>query len=96
MESKSLDISIEPRIGVFWGNQTVTELVRVGFIQFQEVNTDFFQILNTELSVPLEVDFGKWDFEIEYNYAIPNPLPGEDNLNNKGYFSISMGYLIGL
>lgn len=96
LESKSLDISIEPRIGVFWGNQTVTELVRVGFLQFQELNTDFFQILNTELSIPLEVDFGKWDFEIEYNYAIPNPLPGEDNLNNNGYFSISMGYLIGL
>jgi len=96
LESKSIDISIEPRIGVFWGNQTVTELVNVGFLQFQEVNTDFFQILNTELSIPLEVDFGKWDFEIEYSYAIPNPLPGEDNLNNNGYFSISMGYLIGL
>lgn len=96
LESKSIDISIEPRIGVFWGNQTVTELVNVGFLQFQEVNTDFFQILNTELSIPLEVDFGKWDFEIEYSYAIPNPLPGENNLNNNGYFSISMGYLIGL
>lgn len=96
LESKSLDISIEPRIGVFWGNQTVIELVRVGFLQFQEVSTEVFQILNTELSIPLEVDFGKWDFEIEYSYAIPNPLPGEDNLNNNGYFSISMGYLIGL
>jgi hypothetical protein len=96
LESKSLDISIEPRVGIFWGNQTVTELVRVGIFQFEEVSTDVFQILNTELSLPIAFDFGKWDFEIEYTFAIPNALPGEDDPTNNGYFSISLGYLIGL
>ena len=96
LESKSLKISIEPRVGIFWGNQTVTELVRVGIFQFEEVSTDVFQLLNTELSLPVAFDFGKWDFEIEYTFAIPNALPGEEDLTNSGYFTISLGYLIGL
>jgi hypothetical protein len=96
LASKSLEISIEPRVGVFWGNQTITELVRIGFFQFQEVSTDVFQLLNTELSIPIEFDFGKWDFEIDYTYAMPNALPGEEKPSNNGYFSISLGYLIGL
>ena len=96
LASKSLDISIEPRVGVFWGNQTITELVRIGFFQFQEVSTDVFQLLNTEVSIPIEFDFGKWDFEIDYSYAMPNALPGEEKPSNNGYFSISLGYLIRL
>jgi hypothetical protein len=96
LASKSLDISIEPRVGIFWGNQTITELVRIGFFQFQEVSTDVFQLLNTEVSIPVEFDFGKWDFEIDYTYAMPNALPGEEKPSNNGYFSISLGYLIGL
>lgn len=94
LASKSLDISIEPRVGIFWGNQTITELVRIGFFQFQEVSTDVFQLLNTEVSIPIEFDFGKWDFEIDYTYAMPNALPGEEKPSNNGYFSISLGYLI--
>jgi hypothetical protein len=96
LESKSLKISIEPRVGIFWGNQTVTELVRVGIFQFEEVSMDVFQLLNTELTLPVAFDFGKWDFEIEYTFAIPNALPGEDDSDNNGYFAISLGYLIGL
>lgn len=96
LASKSLDISIEPRVGIFWGNQTITELVIIGFFQFQEVSTDVFQLLNTEVSIPIEFDFGKWDFEIDYTYAMPNALPGEEKPSNNGYFSISLGYLIGL
>jgi len=96
LASKSLDISIEPRVGIFWGNQTITELVRIGFFQFQEVSTDVFQLLNTEVSIPIEFDFGKWDFEIDYTYAMPNALPGEEKPSNNGYFSISLGYLIRL
>ena len=70
--------------------------MRIGFFQFQEVSTDVFQLLNTELSIPIEFDFGKWDFEIDYTYAMPNALPGEEKPSNNGYFSISLGYLIGL
>lgn len=96
LETKGLDISLQPRLGLFWGNQTVTELVRIRPFRFEYVDTDYFQLLNTEVSVPLEFDFGSWDIELEYTFSIPNPLPGEEELENIGFFSISLGYLIGL
>lgn len=95
LNSKRLDISIQPRLGLFWGSQTTSELVRTGF-NFSIVETDVFQRLNTELSIPIEFDFGDWDFELDYTLSMPNPLPGETDLENSGFLSFSVGYLIGL
>ncbi|MGB0443398.1 MAG: hypothetical protein ACPGFK_00995 [Flavobacteriaceae bacterium] len=96
LDTKSFDVSIQPRFGLFWGNQTVTELVRIRPRQFEYVNTDYFQLLNTEFSIPIEVDFGNWDVEIDYTFSAPNALPGEEGLQNSGFISFSVGYLIGL
>ena len=96
LDTKSFDVSIQPRFGLFWGNQTVTELVRIRPRQFEYVNTDYFQLLNTEFSIPIEVDFGNWDVEIDYTFSAPNALPGEEELQNSGFISFSVGYLIGL
>lgn len=95
LNSKRLDISIQPRLGLFWGSQTTSELVRTGF-NFSIVETDVFQRLNTELSIPIEFDFGDWDFELDYTLSMPNPLPGETDLEHSGFLSFSVGYLIGL
>ena len=96
LDTKSFDVSIQPRFGLFWGNQTVTELVRIRPRQFEYVNTDYFQLLNTEFSIPIEVDFGNWDVEIDYTFSAPNALPSEEGLQNSGFISFSVGYLIGL
>jgi hypothetical protein len=95
LDSKKLDISIQPRLGLFWGSQTTSELVRTG-LNFSIVETDVFQRLNTELSIPIEFDFGNWDLELDYTLSIPNPLPGETDLERTGFLSFSVGYLIGL
>lgn len=94
LESKSLDISIQPRLGLFWGAQAITELVSSKL--FELVDKDRFQMLNTELSIPLELNFRSWDIEIEYTFSIPNALPGEEGLENNGFVSVSIGYLLGL
>ena len=89
-----MDISIQPRLGLFWGAQAITELVNSKL--FKLVDKDRFQMLNTELSIPLELDFRSWDIEIEYTFSIPNALPGEEGLENNGFVSVSIGYLLGL
>lgn len=96
LDSKAVDISIQPRFGLFWGNQTVSELVRVRPRQFEYVNTDYFQLLNTELSIPVEFDFGSWDIEVDYTFSSPNALPGEEGLKKNGFISFSVGCLLGL
>ena len=96
LDTKSFGISIQPRLGLFWGNQTVTELVQINANATEEVNTEYFQLLNTEFSIPLEFDFGSWDIELEYTLSMPNPLPGEESVENIGFLSVALGYLIGL
>lgn len=96
LETKGLDISLQPRLGLFWGNQTVSELVQVRPRQFEFIDAEYFQLLNTEFSVPLALDFGNWDIELEYTFSMPNPLPGEESVENIGFLSVALGYLIGL
>ncbi|MDA0779734.1 MAG: hypothetical protein O2810_05870 [Bacteroidetes bacterium] len=97
LDTKTLDISIQPRLGLFWGSQTDRqEFVRYRPYRIEVIDNDYFQLLNTELSIPVEFDFGNWDIEIDYTFSAPNPLPSEENLENTGFISFSVGYLIGL
>ena len=96
LDTKLFDISLRPRIGFFWGNQTVSELVFIRPRQFEYVNTNYFQLLNTEVGIPVELDFGNWDVEIEYTFNSPKALPSEEVLKNSGFILLSLGYLIEL
>ena len=96
LDTKLFDISIRPRIGFFWGNQTVSELIFIRPRQFEYVNTNYFQLLNTEFGTPVELDFGNWDVEIEYTFNSPKALPSEEGLKNSGFILLSLGYLIEL
>jgi hypothetical protein len=97
LDTKSLDISIQPRFGLFWGSQTDRqEFVRYRPYRTEYVATEYFQLLNTELSIPIEFDFGNWDLEIDYTFSLPNPLPSEEGLEKTGFLSFSVGYLINL
>ncbi len=97
LDTKTLDISIQPRLGLSWGSQTDRqEFVRYRPYRIEVIDNDYFQLLNTELSIPVEFDFGNWDIEIDYTFSAPNPLPSEENLENTGFISFSVGYLIGL
>ncbi len=96
LDTKLFDISLRPRIGFFWGNQTVSELVFIRPRQFEYVNTNYFQLLNTEVGIPVELDFGNWDVEIEYTFNSPKALPSEEGLKNSGFILLSLGYLIEL
>ena len=96
LDTKLFDISLRPRIGFFWGNQTVSELVFIRPRQFEYVNTNYFQLLNTEVGIPVELDFGNWDVEIEYTFNSPKALPSEEGIKNSGFILLSLGYLIEL
>ena len=96
LDTKLFDISLRPRIGFFWGNQTVSELIFISPRQFEYVNTNYFQLLNTEFGTPVELDFGNWDVEIEYTFNSPKALPSEEGLKNSGFILLSLGYLIEL
>ena len=68
------------------GNQTTTEYIY----------NDIFDLLNTQLNLPIVLATKSWDIELGYNINIPSPVETESNLNTTGFFNISIGYLIDL
>lgn len=68
------------------GNQTTTEYIY----------NDIFDLLNTQLNLPIVLATKSWDIELGYNINIPSPVETESNLNNTGFINLSIGYLIDL
>ena len=67
-------------------NETATEFVY----------NDIFDLLNTQLNLPLTLATKSWDFELGYNINFPSAVESEPNLDTTGFFNISIGYLIDL
>ena len=72
----------------------------VGFnLQAQEVqvvNYDVFELLNTQLNLPLSLVSKSWNIDIAYNINFPRAVASETDLSTTGFFSISLGYLINM
>ena len=72
--------------------QTISEQIASGFFNNKTVERDVFDLINTQISIPLMVDIGTWDFQLSYNINLPKALVSENNLKASGYFSFSIGY----
>lgn len=68
------------------GDQTTTEFVY----------NDIFDLLNTQINLPLTLSTKSWDFELGYNINFPSAVESESDLKTTGFFNFSIGYLIDL
>ncbi len=75
--------------------QTVSEQISSGIFT-QQIDQDVFELINTQLELPVELDFGSWDFELAYKINFPNPLNSESNLSTTSFFTFTIGYFVGL
>lgn len=62
----------------------------------QTLNFNVFDLLNTQLNIPLSITTKSWDFELGYNVNLPNAVLQESNLKTTGFFNVSVGYLFDL
>jgi hypothetical protein len=62
----------------------------------ETVNFNVFDLLNTQVSIPLSLSTKSWDFELGYNLNFPNAVLTESNLETTSFFSFSVGYLFDL
>ncbi len=58
------------------------------------IYNDVFDLLNTQVNIPLTLSTKSWDFELGYNINFPSPVETEPNLKTTSFFNISIGYLI--
>ena len=92
LDKDNWEISLNPQLSLLMSEQTVSEQISSGFSKIQTVERDLFDLINTQISIPLQFDTGNWDFEFSYNINLPKALSSESNLTTTGYFSFSLGY----
>lgn len=92
-------LRIRPRINFIIAKQNIT-IERAAFVRGKRIvrvfNFDVFDLLNTQINIPLSLSLKSWDFELGYNLNSPNALVNESDLKNTSFFNFSVGYLFDL
>ena len=91
-ENDRLEMSFNPQLSFLMSEQTISEQIASGFFNTQIMEREVFDLINTQISLPIQLDSGNWDFQLSYNINLPKALANESNLNPRGYFSFSIGY----
>jgi hypothetical protein len=91
-ETERWEMFFNPQLSFLMSEQTISEQIASGFFTTQTVDRNVFDLINTQISIPLELDRGNWDFQLSYNINLPKALANESNLSPTGYFSFSIGY----
>ena len=92
-------LKFKPQLNIIAGKQTI-ELARIvnqgGQLLTEYTENDVFDLLNTQINLPLLYSTNSFDFEAGYNINFPNAIGDESNLKSTGFFNFSIGYLIDL
>lgn len=98
-QKKNFELSFRPRISFIVAQQTLalSQLTtQGGETDIRPANFDVFDLLNTQLTLPLSLTFNSWDLEAGYTLNFPNPVAVESDLKTTGFFGVSLGYLFDL
>lgn len=57
------------------------------------VSQEIFNLLNTQIGLPISFTKNSWDVELGYYFNLPNPVADETNLSNTSFVGLSVGYL---
>lgn len=98
-KTKKISLKFRPQLNIIAGKQTI-ELSRIITIgdenALEYIENDVFELINTQVNIPLQLTFGSFDFEVGYNFNIPNPIGQETSLKTTNFFNLSLAYLIDL
>lgn len=99
LKTKKYNIALRPQLSIIAGKQTI-ELAQSYTHMRQVVTTystnDVFNLINTQLNIPLQFSMNSFDFEVGYNINFPSAIGNESNLKNTGFFNMRLGYLFDL
>ncbi|WP_299528192.1 hypothetical protein [uncultured Lutibacter sp.] len=99
LKTKKSSLKLKPQISISAGKQTI-DLARINFIGgeivTEYIRNETFNLINTQLSIPLQYNVNSFDFEVGYTINFPHPIGEESNLTSTSFFSVSLAYMIGL
>ncbi len=96
-KQKNFVLKFRPQISFLIAQQTIAleQLNTQGEEPVTEfIYNDIFDLLNTQLNLPLTLATKSWDFELGYNINFPSAVESEPNLDTTGFLNLSIGYLI--
>ena len=96
-KGKTFSVKLKPRLNFIIASQTIA-LEELNSItdETEFVNYDVFNLLNTQLNLPVSISTRSWNFDLGYSFNFPNPVATETDLKSNGFFTVSIGYLINL
>jgi hypothetical protein len=92
-------LRLRPRVSFIIAKQNITidkVVIRENRPVLKTFNFDVFDLLNTQINIPLSLSLKSWDLELGFNLNIPNSLVYEGALKTTSYFNLSVGYLFDL
>lgn len=99
IKKNKYSLKLRPEISFNVVNQSISyQRLRIenGEIIIQTFNKDIFDLVNTQLNLPLSLSTKSWDFEIAYALNFPNAVIADRKIDPTGFFNISAGYFIDL
>jgi len=99
LKTKEVGLKLIPQLSFVAGQQTL-ELAQTSFqngeLLTNYLENDVFDLINTQVNIPLQFSSNSFDVEMGYSINFPSALANESNLPITGYFNLSIGYMIDL
>lgn len=99
---KHFKVQFKPEISFFFSPETV-EYEQYNYLDedyylydTEYITEETFGLLNTQIIVPVSINYKNFDFEVSYLYNIPNSPTNIYEYDNSSQFRISLGYFFGL
>ncbi len=98
-KSTKTALSIRPQLAIVVGEFTFELAQRTfqnGNIVIDYIQDNTFDLINTQIKLPLQYNYNDFDIELGYTLNFPSALGNEANLSPNGFFNLSIAYLIDL
>ena len=99
VKASNYNLKLRPEISFNIINQTITQY-RLALVDgqptIQSRKIDIFDLVNTQLNIPLSYSTKSWDFEVGYTINFPNAVLADRKIDPTSFLNISIGYFIDL
>jgi len=99
LNEKKAKLILKPQLSIIGGMQTI-ELAQISSLNGELITdyilNDVVDLINTQVSVPLQFNTRSFDLELGYNINLPSAIGNESKLKTTTFFNFSIAYLIEL
>lgn len=95
-------LRLEPEVSLFFGSEAAEFLLNEAYVdastnlEVDRYYKDVFALLNTQLRIPLSLNWKNFDMQAAYLFNLPRTIGDGESYPNTSYFRLSLGYIFSL